>query len=98
MGFTRLSSSGIAVAKGRWGTIMQAAVSAKMRQESVSAAPHAAGSSNGKAASAKNKAALAAAVANTLANKAPCASGARTAPANSVTNRAMLATLLADND
>lgn len=99
MGFTRLSSTGVIAAKGRWATMMhgamQAAITSQARQEA--AAPRAAGSANGKASLTKNKATLAEALANTPANNAACASGSRTTPQNSTTNRARLGAVLADN-
>lgn len=99
MGFTRLSSVSVIAAKGRWATMMhgalQAATTAHARHEAV--APRAAGSANGKASLAKNKATLAAALANTQANNVARASGSRATPQNSTTNRACLAAVLADN-
>lgn len=101
MGFTRLSSSGVVAVKGHWATMLhgatQAAISAKTRQE-ASAPRRAAGAGHGKATLAKNKEALAKALANIPASTAPHASNSEVTPANATANRARLNALLADND
>lgn len=101
MGFTRLDSSGVVATKGRWAAMysgaLLASISAQAKQGAL-AAPRAAGSANGKAALAKNRDALAKALANIPADTAPRASGTRATPANSTSNRARLDALLADRD
>jgi len=101
MGFTRLDSSGVVATKGRWAAMysgaLLASISAQAKQGTL-AAPRAAGSANGKATLARNKEALAKALANIPASRAPHASSPRVTPANTTANRARLNALLADND
>jgi hypothetical protein len=97
MDFRLIAASG-SLGRGRWGAMMQSAIAAKMRQDAAGAKPRAAGSGNGKATLAKNKEALAKALANIPASRAPHASSSKVTPANATANRARLNALLADND
>lgn len=79
--------------KGRWATMIQSAIVAKVRQESAQRVSRAGRTSSTQ----QNRATLAKALANIPATQAPRASGPKPVPSSAATNKARLAAILSDD-
>lgn len=96
MGFMRLTAIGATAAAGRGATMIQAAIIAKMKQEATRRQQGGVGQRGNQGTLARNKAALAAALAGIPVTRAPRANAPKATPASTATNKARLAALLDD--